>query len=136
MNQNYRIHSYRSVGKLHISILGEFNGMCAWALFKMLRQQSQGAFRIFVNTAGLDEITPEGAALFKSNMVRRPLPADWLYFKGNAGFRIAPDGSRVLICKKGERCKRSPNDKPIVGATGTVSIQSRPPRTTRRLRRT
>ena len=98
MNQNYRINSYRSAGNLHISLFGEFSGMCAWALFKTLRQQEKGAFRVFVNTTGLVEITSEGATLFKSNMLRRPIPPDWLYFKGNAGFRIAPDGSRVLIC--------------------------------------
>ena len=135
MNPNYRIHSYRSAGNLHISLSGEFNGMCAWALFKTLRQQYKGAFRIFVNTAGLGEITPEGADLFKSNMGRRPMPPDWLYFKGSAGFRIAPDGSRVLICKKGDKCKRSPESHRATGASGAISIQDKPPHTLNRSRR-
>ena len=127
MHLKYRIHFYRNAGNLHISLLGEFSEMCAWALFKTLRQQHKGAFRVFVNTAGLLEITPEGAALFKTYMAKRPLPPDWLYFKGRSGFRIAPDGSRVLICKKREKCARTPADRPEK-ASGAVRIRRKPPR--------
>lgn len=134
MKPSYRIHSHRSAGNLHISLFGEFNGMCAWALFKTIRLEHAGACRVFVNTAGLGRVTPEGTALFLSHMMRRPMPPDWLYFKGETGFRIAPDGSRVLICKKDKRCRRSPEERRLT-STGTVQIQSRPPHTTIRSRR-
>lgn len=35
MNPGYRIHMYNKVGNLHISLFGEFNGMCAWELLKI-----------------------------------------------------------------------------------------------------
>lgn len=128
MNRGYRIHSYRSAGNLHISLSGEFSDMCAWALFKTIRQQHTGAFRVFINTVGLDSIATDGATLFKAHMTRRPMPPDWLYFKGSSGFRLAPDGSRVLICKKRGKRQRPPVNQPKT-AMGTVQIQSHLPQT-------
>jgi hypothetical protein len=88
-----------SAGNLHINLRGEFNGMCAWELFKILRRHD-GAGRVFVNTHHLRQVAVEATTLFKAHMTRRQIPQDWLYFKGKKGFKIAPNGSRVLICKK------------------------------------
>jgi len=107
MNPEFRIVPHRSAGNLHISLFGEFNGMCAWELFKTIRRDYTGSGRVFINTGGLDRITPEGVSLFKNQVTRKPLPPDWLYFKGEAGFQIAPDGSRVLICPKRNHPKRN-----------------------------
>jgi hypothetical protein len=88
-----------SAGNLHINIFGAFNGMCAWELFKILKRHD-GARRVFINTANIVRIAEEGVKLFKSHMTQRQMPKDWLYKKGKKGFAVAPDGSRVLICKK------------------------------------
>lgn len=71
--------------------------MCAWELLKLLKRNGASK-RVFVNTAGLQRVAGEGVRLFKSYITG--LQPDWLYFKGVNGFKIAPDGSRVLICKK------------------------------------
>jgi hypothetical protein len=68
---------------------------------KTIRWQNRGSGRVFISTAGLKEVVPEGANLFKAHMSVKRIPPDWLYFKGEKGFQIAPDGGRVLICKKG-----------------------------------
>jgi hypothetical protein len=70
--------------------------------------QYLGTGRIFVNTADLSRIIPDGVDLFKSHMNRKKILPDWLYFKGDKGFQIAPDGSRVLICKSNGRRRRVP----------------------------
>jgi hypothetical protein len=67
---------------------------------KAIRRHDAGMGRVFVNTADLDDIATDGVSLFKDHMTRKGIPRDWLYFKGEKGFKIAPDGSRVLICKK------------------------------------
>lgn len=97
MSRKFCIHFRRSRGNLHITLSGEFNGMCAWELIKTIKRQYAGSGRIFVNTAGLSRVMPAGAELFKSQMARKRIPHDWLYFKGNKGFKIAPNGSRVII---------------------------------------
>ena len=100
MNRGFRVVFRRNVGNLYIDIFGEFNGMCAWELVKVIKRQAIYSGRVFVNTAGIGKIVPAGADLFKYHMTSTRMPADWLYLKGEKGFAIAPNGSRVLICKK------------------------------------
>jgi hypothetical protein len=97
--RGFWIEEHWSVGNLHIRITGRFNGMCAWELVKTIKRQPPGSGRVFVGTAGLDRVEPAAVTLFKSLMAYRKLPPDWLYFKGAKGFEMAPDGSRVLVCK-------------------------------------
>ena len=99
MHPEFQIDCRNSRGNLHVKLNGAFNGMCAWELLKILRQHG-GAGRVFVNTNGIGPVAGEGVALFRMHMNRRRIPRDWLYFKGKKGFKIAPDGSRVLIRKK------------------------------------
>ena len=100
MEPKFGLDCRRSVGNLHISLRGEFNGNCAWALVKAIKVQYPRAGRIFVNTNRLEGVTSEGVRLFKSHMNRKKIPRDWLYFKGERGFEIAPDGGRVLVSRK------------------------------------
>lgn len=100
MHPEFKIECRNSRGNLHVRLRGAFNGMCAWELLKILWQHD-GTGRVFVNTNGIDPVAGEGVELFRMHMERRRIPRDWLYFKGAKGFKIAPDGSRVLICKKG-----------------------------------
>jgi hypothetical protein len=93
--------------------MGEFNGTCAWELLKTIKRQDYGIGRIFVNTAGLSRIMPEGVDLFKSNMNPKKMPQDWLYFKGEKGFKIAPDGSRVILCGVNKNKKEIKDEKCI-----------------------
>ncbi len=116
MNPGYHIDCRHSAGNLHLRLWGEFNGLCAWELFKILIRNS-GPGRIFISTCGLKCIAGEGVALFRSHMTRRPIPTDWLYFKGKKGFDIAPDGSRVLICSKRDKSlkdKPRPTKRPLL----------------------
>lgn len=99
MESGYECISRHSAGNLHIDLQGEFNGMCAWELLKLLKKNGASR-RVFVNTAGLHRIVEEGVHLFKTHMTSCKTQPDWLYFKGVNGFKIAPDGSRVLVCKK------------------------------------
>ena len=108
MKPEFNIRSHHSAGNLHISLFGAFNGMCAWELFKIIRRRYAGSGRVFVSTAGLSGVDEAGVRLFKTHMTRTPLPPDWLYFKGAAGFQIAPDGCRVLIVPKCGRPQRHP----------------------------
>jgi hypothetical protein len=98
--RDYSISFRHSGGNLHIFLSGDFTSMCAWELIKIIKGQSSVSRRIFVNTAGLGSITPDGIGLFKSTMTSKKLPPDWLYFKGEKGFKIGPNGSRVIVLRK------------------------------------
>ncbi len=113
MNRGFNIDFRHSAGNLHIHLYGEFNGMCAWELIKTIRRQPPGEGRIFINTAAINRTLPDGEDLFKTHMARRNIPSDWLYFKGEKGFKIAPDGGRVLICKRMQNPKTILSQKPL-----------------------
>ena len=100
MNKSFNIDFRHSLGNLHISLSGEFNGMCAWELVKTIKHQHVTSGRIFVNTVGLSRVSSSGTALFKSHLPKAVASLKWLYFKGENGFKIAPDGSRVILCKR------------------------------------
>jgi hypothetical protein len=100
LKREFCIDFHHNIGNLHIHLFGEFNGMCAWQLIKIIKQQYRGSGRIFISTSAIERIVPNGVDLFKSYMTQ--MPKDCLYFKGEKGFKIGPDGSRVLICRKAQ----------------------------------
>ena len=100
MTREFNITSRSSAGNVHITACGEFNGMCAWELVKTIKKKYKGAGRVFVGTSKLNISDPQGIDMFKALMKNNIMPLNDLYIKGEAGFRIGPDGSRVLISKK------------------------------------
>lgn len=113
MSRNkFNISCRRSSGNLHIEARGEFNGMCAWELIKTIKKNYKGAGRVFIRTSKLDVSDLQGIGLFKTLMKNNIMPLENLYIKGDAGFRIGPDGSRVLISKKD--CQKKPHPNKIL----------------------
>jgi ABC-type transporter Mla MlaB component len=101
LKTGYRIETQHKVGRLlHITLFGEFDGRCAWELFKTIKWQGAASNRIFVNTIGLKRVRSSGVKLFRLHMAYKKMSSDWLYFKGRKGFKLAPNGSRVLVKKK------------------------------------
>ena len=126
MRSEFKIGFRYSAGNLHLRPQGRFNGMGAWVLYKTIRRYYPGSGRIFVNTSGLRTISPLGIDLFKDLMKSRTVPVNRLYLKGEKGFQIGPDGSRVLICNS-EKARRKSEKKgfPLKLSGGRSSV-SRP----------
>jgi hypothetical protein len=99
MKNEFRINYRKSCGNLHVRPEGAFNGMCAWALIKTIKKHYNGHGRVFVETALLIEVLPDGVVLFKKYMPSQMRQIDRLFIKGKKGFKIGPNGCRVLICK-------------------------------------
>jgi hypothetical protein len=100
LNSNFQIALRHSAGNLHVNLWGEFNGMCAWELLKVLKRH-RGPGRVFIDTHAIRHVAGDGVELFRAHLTRRQMQRDWLYFKGQKGFKIAPNGSRVLVRNKG-----------------------------------
>ncbi len=100
MNSDFIINFKKSSGNLHVYLSGYFNGMCAWALIKTIKMEYNGTGRVFVSTDNLSGLPAAGINLFKINMTPKIMPLDRLFLKGKNGFKMGPNGSRILICKK------------------------------------
>ena len=110
MKSEFKMEFRHSAGNLHLHPQGRFNGMGAWVLYKAIRKYYPGSGRVFVDTSGLHSITSSGVGLFRELMKSRAVPPDRLYLKGEKGFDMAPDGSRVLICNP-EKNRRKSDEK-------------------------
>jgi len=99
LKHEFQITYRRSSDNLHVRLSGDFTDVCAWRLLKLLRKHG-GSKKVFVDTHDVGQVTQEGAKLFKTHMTPHLLPPEGLYFKGENGFKIGPNGSRVLIYRK------------------------------------
>jgi hypothetical protein len=107
MNNQFWIKFKESNGNLHIRPKGPLNGSSACALLRFLHNHYEGTGRVFIETRDLDEIHPFGCQTFQGRLNRQRIPADRIYFKGEKGFKLAPEGSRVLIvnAERARQCK-------------------------------
>ncbi len=111
MNQNFNIDFRLSKGNLHVSPQGEFDHFCAYELVHLLHEHYEGRGKVFINTQKLCKICPFGCSLFKSQLDKNRIPVKKLFFKGENGFKIAPDGSKVIVVHKNHKCQCKGNCK-------------------------
>ena len=103
MCEDFQMRFRHSEGNLHIAAKGSFDGDSAQHLLELFVSEYQTGGRIFVDTAGLDEIHPSGRIVLDSGLGRTQVPPASLFFKGEKGFQLAPSGSRVIvISRKGQ----------------------------------
>lgn len=98
MNNSFAMKYYESNRDLHVRLTGNFHSAAAQELTSVLKSNYTGAGRVFLDVREL-ATTEEGAMqLFKQCV--QDLPAERLLFKGELGFQLGRNGSRVLIIKK------------------------------------
>jgi len=109
MSANFQINARKSNGNLYVQPAGDFDGSSAWMLVNLLHEKYEGRGRIFINTNSLGKIYPFGCSIFKNRIDLSRLPADRLFFKGKKGFKIAPNGTRVILVPEKQLRKCSGN---------------------------
>lgn len=121
MKSAYIIDFRHSAGNLHIHLRGDFTGMCAWELVKTLKWHAPGSGRVFISTRELARIDSGAIAFFKEHLQAVGICSKRLFFKGSKGFQMAPDGAKVLICKR--PCNGTEDhDKPLPVHNGRFRI--------------
>lgn len=105
MRTNFQIEVKKSNGNLHVKPRGDFDGNSAWELVNLLHDQYDGQGRIFIDTHNLREICPFGCNTFQCRLNLNRIPPDRLFFKGENGFKIAPNGSKVLVSHQNHGCR-------------------------------
>lgn len=95
MSANFQIECKKQNGNLHISPKGDFDGSSAWQLIRLLGDAYDGDGQVFIETRNLGKVYPFGCRIFQSELNRCRIPANRLFFTGNKGSAIAPQGSVV-----------------------------------------
>ena len=96
-----------SNGNLHVKAVGGFDGKSARALLELFIREYPEGGRVFVDTEAVSEVHPSGRSMLSSWLGDSPVPADALFFMGEKGFQMAPDGTRVLIVNRQQNKNRS-----------------------------
>ncbi len=109
MSIHFQVTFRKNNGNLHVSPKGDFDGSSAWELVNLLQEQYEGTGRVFINTKNLRKVCSFGCRTFKCNIHLSRVPVNQLFFKGEKGFEIAPNGSKVIVPFKKLPCRCNGN---------------------------
>jgi hypothetical protein len=104
MSANFQIEVKKGNGTLHLIPKGDFDGSSAWELVNLLNEQYDGTGRVIIDTRNLREMCPFGCNTFRCRLNQSRLPSNRLSFKGEKGYDIAPEGSKVTVSRKKHQC--------------------------------
>ena len=96
MASNFFITHKISDGKLHVSPRGDFDGNSAWELFNLINDTYNDQRQIVIETEKLRNICPFGCSTFQCQMSFSRIPRERLFFQGEKGHVIAPEGSNII----------------------------------------
>ena len=86
-----------SNGNLHIKATGVFDEDSGEILLDLFNKEYPAGGRVFIDTEAVSEVHSSGRAALALRLDRTPVPVGALFFMGEKGFQMAPDGTRVLI---------------------------------------
>ncbi len=104
MSRNFHVQCKKSNGNLHLMPKGDFDGTSAWELIHFMRDKYDGKGRVFIDTNHLKKMHGFGCSTFRCRFQQGGVPTHCLFFKGENGFKMAPDGSKVLVVSKQRPC--------------------------------
>jgi hypothetical protein len=90
---DFRILLHKCESSLHLKLLGTLDKCSALELLNTLKLNSYGASRVFIHTAGLNEIDPFGQSLFRSHFNELKAKSVSFLFTGEKAFELAPGGT-------------------------------------------
>ena len=96
MASNFRISVHRNSHSLDLKLMGDFDGTSACELLNVLKDNSDGVARVFVNTSGLKDIYPFGQDTFQNSLYLLKDRPFRLVFTGENATRIAPERNKFF----------------------------------------
>lgn len=97
MSMNFTMQIREKNDNLYIRAVGAFDDSSAGELLALIETHHKGTGRVFVDTRDIQAVYPLGSNVFRSRFSQGCLAPEKLFFKGEKGFSIAPNGSRVII---------------------------------------
>lgn len=97
MASNFKISVHQDSDKVHLKLMGDFDGTSAYELLNVLKENRDGAVKVFVDTTGLKNIYPFGRDTFHSKLyVLKDRPIR-LLFTGKNATEIAPERNKFFF---------------------------------------
>jgi hypothetical protein len=109
MRNNFSIEYRKSHGNLHVYPKGDLNGSSACQLVEFIHKNYSGRGRVFINTNQIREVLDFGIAAFKYRISQGNFAKGNLFFKGEKGLKIAPNGCKIIVQNRGNQCQCNGN---------------------------
>ena len=93
MASNFKILLSRNKQKLHLKLMGNFDGSSAYELINTIKHHCGKNGKIVVHTGGLAVIHPFGLSVFHKNWAISKKESRSITFAGKHGSTLAPPGS-------------------------------------------
>ena len=91
MASNFKISTQKEKHQLHLTLIGDFDGISAHQLLNVLKRNLEGFSRVFIHTNGLKSIHPFGRDTFHSHLGALKAKSRGLVFLGENAGEIAPN---------------------------------------------
>ena len=101
MAANFKIHIHRNNENVHLKLVGDFDGSSAHELLNTLKNNCNGASKVFVHTGCLKQIHPFGQKVFHNNLNTLNGKSNAVLFTGEAASQMIPENNksfRVVSC--------------------------------------
>ena len=95
MANNFKICVRRKSADLHIKLMGDFDGMSAYQLIRVLKSHSKSCARIFINTGSLKAVYLFGKNVFHGNLEFLNHHPCLLFFTGQRASEFTSYGQEV-----------------------------------------
>lgn len=96
MASNFRVCGHQTEGSVHLKLLGDLDDSSVLELIDILKKRRPGRYRVFIHTAGLENVSPLACGNLRSNLLSLKMQADRLAFTGEYAARMAPNKDYLL----------------------------------------
>ena len=97
MATNFKIFSHRNGSKLHLKLIGDFDGSSAHELLNTMKEHCLGISRIFVHTSGLKGIHFFGLHVFHSHLCKHGSEYIPILFTGENANQLGPNSDKIFL---------------------------------------
>ncbi len=69
MASNFKVCGHQTEGSVHFKLLGDLDDSSVLELMNALKKSRLGQYRVFIHTAGLENVSPVACGNLRSNLL-------------------------------------------------------------------
>lgn len=122
MNDAFSMTYRHRRGHVYIQMSGAFSGHAAEDLLQLVDEQRPEGGRAFIDTKNIHFVANNSKTAVQEAIKQSNTPHDHLFFKGEHGLSMAPQGCRVLISPESKStCSACAKCKSRAACVGTIN---------------
>ena len=96
MASNFKVCGHQTERSVHLKLLGDLDDSSVLELIDILKKRRPGLYRVFIHTAGLENVSPVACGNLRSTLLSLKMQSDRLAFTGEYAARMAPNKDYLM----------------------------------------